>query len=52
MDKKTGFMTKNMPRLMEFKGRLEVQKELEALKLEVKHRDIEINKVLDVFFAK
>ena len=47
-----GFMTKNMPRLMEFKGRLEVQKELEALKLEVKHRDIEINKVLDVFFAK
>ena len=47
-----GFMTKNMPRLMEFKGRLEVQKELEALKLEVKRRDIEMNKLLDVFFAK
>lgn len=47
-----GFMTKNMRRLMEFKGRLEVQKELEALKLEVKRRDIEINKLLDVFFAK
>lgn len=47
-----GFMTKNMPRFMEFKGRLEVQKELEALKLEVKRRDIEMNKLLDVFFAK
>lgn len=47
-----GFMTKNMPRLMEFKGRFEVQKELEALKLEVKRRDIEMNKWLDVFFAK
>lgn len=47
-----GFMTKNMPRLMEFKGRLEVQKELEALKLEVKRRDIEMNKLLDVFFAQ
>lgn len=47
-----GFMTKNMPRLMEFKGRREVQKELEALKLEVKRRDIEMNKLLDAFFAK
>jgi len=47
-----GFMMKNIPRLMEFKGRLEVQKELEALKLEVKRRDIEMNKLLDVFFAK
>ena len=47
-----GFMTKNMPRLMEFKGRLEVQKELEVLKLEVKSRDIVMNKLLDAFFAK
>ena len=38
-----------MTRLMDFKGRLEVQKELEALKLEVKRRDIEMNKLLDVF---
>jgi hypothetical protein len=47
-----GFMKKNIARLMEFKGRLEVQKELEALKLEVKRRDITMNKLLDVFFAK
>lgn len=47
-----GFMTKNMPRLMEFKGRLEVQKELEALKMEVKRRDVVMNKLLDAFFAK
>ena len=47
-----GFMTKNMPRLMEFKSRLEVQKELEVLKLEVKSRDIVMNKLLDTFFAK
>lgn len=47
-----GFMMRNMPRLMEFKGRLEVQKELEALKLEVKHRDIVMNKLLDVFLAQ
>ena len=47
-----GFMTKNMPRLMELKGQLEVQKELESLKLEVKRRDIQMNKLLDVFFAK
>lgn len=47
-----GFMMKNMPRLMEFKGRFEVQKKLEALKLEVKGCDIEINKWLDVYFSK
>ena len=47
-----GFLTKNMPRLMEFKGRLEVQKELEALKLEVKRRDVVVNKFLDALFAK
>ena len=47
-----GFLTKNMPRLLEFKGRLEVEKELEALKMEVKKRDIVMNKLLDTFFAK
>lgn len=47
-----GFLTKSMPRLMEFKGRLEVQKELEALKLEVKRRDVVVNKLLDALFAK
>lgn len=47
-----GFLTKNMPRLMEIQGRLEVQKELEALKSEVKARDVIMNKLLDVLFAK
>lgn len=47
-----GFLTKNIQRLMEFKGRLEVQKELEALKMEVKERDVVMNKLLDSFFAK
>lgn len=47
-----GFLTKNMPRLMEFKGRFEVQKELEALKMEVKERDVLLNKLLDALFAK
>jgi hypothetical protein len=47
-----GFLTKNMARLMEPKGRLEVHRELEELKLEVKHRDIIVNKLLDALFAK
>jgi hypothetical protein len=47
-----GFLTKNMPRLMEFKGRLEVQKELETLKMEVKRRDVLLNRFLDAVFAK
>lgn len=47
-----GFLTKSMPRLMEFKGRLEVQKDLEALKMEVKARDVVMNKLLDALFAK
>ncbi len=41
-----------MPRLMDFTGRAEVQKELEALKLEVKLRDVLINKFLDALLAK
>jgi hypothetical protein len=47
-----GFMTRSMPRLMDFTGRAEVQKELEALKLEVKLRDVLINKFLDALLAK
>lgn len=47
-----GFLTKSMPRLMEFKGRLEVQKELEALKMEEKARDVVMNKLLDALIAK
>ncbi len=47
-----GFLTKNMSKLMELKGRLEVQEELEALKMEVKKRDVVMNKLLDALFAK
>ncbi len=47
-----GFVTKNMKRLMEPKGRMEVMAELEALKTEVKGRDIVVNKLLDALFAK
>jgi len=47
-----GFMTKNMTRLMDFKGRLEVQNELDRLKQEVKGRDIIVNKLLDAIFVK
>ncbi len=47
-----GFLTKSMPRLLELKGRLEVQKELEALKMKVKARDVVMNKLLDALFAK
>lgn len=47
-----GFLTKNMPRLMEFRGRLAVQKELETLKMEVRRRDIVVNNFLDALLAK
>jgi hypothetical protein len=47
-----GFLTKNMQRLIEFKGRFEVQKELEALKMEVKERDVLVSKLLDALFTK
>lgn len=46
-----GFLTKNMPRLMVYRGRIEVQKELEALKMKVKARDVVINQLLDALFA-
>lgn len=47
-----GFLTKNLPRLMEHRGRIDVQKELECLKMEVKARDVVINKLLDALIAK
>lgn len=47
-----GFVTKNMARLTEPKGRLEVEAALSAMKVEVKKRDIVVNKLLDALFAK
>lgn len=47
-----GFVTKNLARVMEPKGRIEVEAELSNLKVEVKKRDIEVNKLLDELFAK
>jgi hypothetical protein len=47
-----GFMTKNIHRLSHPKGRLEVEAELVSLKLEVKKRDVTVNKMLDALFAK
>lgn len=47
-----GFLTKNMARLMEPKGRLEVQQELKELMLEVWRRDVVVNKLLDSLYAK
>ena len=46
------YLTKNAKRLYDTKGRLEVEKELSELKLEVKRRDVVINKLIDVLFKK
>ena len=47
-----GFLTKNVNRLADPKGRIEVEWELVALKLEVKRRDIVVNKLLDALLKK
>ncbi len=47
-----GFLTKNAIRLAEPKGRIEIEKELIELKLEVKERDIVVNKLIDALLAK
>jgi hypothetical protein len=47
-----GFLTKNAMRLADPKGRLEIEKELVELKLEVKKRDIVVNKLIDALLAK
>ena len=47
-----GFLTKNAARLYEPKGRLDVERELVQLKLEVKRRDVVVNKLLDALLKK
>ena len=47
-----GYTSKNIGRLMDPTGRMEVGAELADMKLEVKKRDVVINKLLDAFFAK
>ena len=47
-----GFLTHNVPRFNEPKGRLEVEQELVALKREVKRRDIAVNKLIDSLLQK
>ena len=47
-----GFLTKNAMRLLDPKGRLEVEEELVKLKKEIKHRDMLVNKLLDTVLKK
>lgn len=47
-----GFLTKNVARLADPKGRLEVERELVMLKQEVKRRDIVVNSLLDALLNK
>jgi hypothetical protein len=47
-----GFMTRNMLRIVDPKGRLEVECELATMKHEVKKRDVIINMLLDALFNK
>ncbi len=47
-----GFLTRNAVRLADPNGRLEIERELVELKLEVKRRDIIVNKLLDELLKK
>jgi len=47
-----GFIAKNIQRIVHPAGRLEVERELAAMKIEVKERDVLINKFLDTLIAK
>jgi hypothetical protein len=47
-----GFLTKNAMRLADPKGRIEIEAELVELKMEVKKRDIVVNKLLDALLQK
>ena len=47
-----GFLTKSAMRLLDPKGRLEVEEELAKLKKEVKRRDVLVNKLLDTLLKK
>lgn len=47
-----GFLTKNVARLYDPKGRFDVENELVQLKLEVKQRDKVVNQLLDALLEK
>lgn len=47
-----GFLTRNVARFNEPKGRLDIERELVALKREVKRRDIVVNKLIDALLKK
>ncbi|HAF45501.1 MAG: hypothetical protein A2100_04105 [Sideroxydans sp. GWF2_59_14] len=47
-----GYLTKNVMRLYDPKGRLEVEKELSELTVEVKRRDVSVNKLIDALLEK
>lgn len=47
-----GFLTRNVGRLADSKGRLEIEQELVVLKREVKRRDVAVNRLLDALFKK
>ena len=47
-----GYLEKNAVRLYDPKGRLEVEQELVQLKLEVKRRDVTVNKLIDALLKK
>lgn len=47
-----GYLERNALRLYDPKGRLEVEQELKQLKLEVKRRDIIVNKLIDALLEK
>lgn len=47
-----GYLTRNAKRLYDPKERLEVAKELSELKIEVKRRDIVVNKLIDALLKK
>lgn len=47
-----GYLTNNIKRLYDPKGRLEIEKELEQLKNEVKRRDTIVNQLIDTLLKK
>jgi len=47
-----GYLTRNAKRLYDPKERLDVARELSELKIEVKHRDIVVNKLIDALLKK
>lgn len=47
-----GYLTKNAMRLYDPKGRIEVEKEISDLKIEVKQGDVAVNKLIDMYLKK